>query len=960
MPILLRSEIIHEVDGMNYQDFLKQKDIVDKSTGFCPGAVNPMLYDFQTAIVRWACKRGRAAIFADCGLGKTPMQLEWSKQVHEHTGKPVLILAPLAVSKQTKREGMKFGIDVMICESQTDVINGINITNYEKLHKFDPGAFAGIVLDESSILKSYTGKFRNFIIESFSRTPYKLACTATPAPNDFVELGNHSEFLNVLTRPEMLSLFFINDTSNVGTWRLKGHGEEKFWKWLCSWAVMLSKPSELGFEDNGFILPELNIIEHVIEFGKPLEGCLFAQKAETLSERRHALRESIDEKIKIVLDLICKRDMDNYQTTEDCLCQHQNGNLNTKKIEEKRNCSTQNIKQKLTGTEVELQKKTSFICENITEKINQNGQDEQETKETVIMLRDENNIKQMSNIGKNKKTLLETELKNNAEANSCQNMGLPTATTIECYKNKTVNALYVEQKTETRPENTSMLTTAINQELSGVCCVATATMCSGKLKTTSKSLKRQFLIWVDLNNEQDYLESALKENCFSVRGSQSDMEKETQISGWINGDRPIMISKPKIMGWGLNLQQCSDVVFFGLSDSYEAFYQAIRRCWRFGQKQEVNCHIITTDIEGNIVDNIKRKESDAMKMRNNMIAHMKDISSEEVRQISHTQTDYKEDCYRGNGYELHLGDNIELIKKIPDNSIGLSIFSPPFASLFTYSNSIRDMGNCRDKNDFIEHFRFLVKEIYRVTMPGRLVCIHCMNLSATITHDGFMGLHDFRGDIIRLFQDNDFIFHSEVCIWKDPLVQAVRTKALTLAHKQVVKDSSRCGQGLADYIVVMRKPGENQKPIHRPKGFVKYIGGMDFPEGVFNEDQRKNKLSHEIWQRYASPVWFDIRQTRVLSTEIARDEKDEKHVCPLQLDTIERCLELWSARGDTVLDPFSGIGSTIYCAVENERYGIGFELKESYWKQSIKNLEYLEAKNKQEDIFQQTAVGVQL
>ncbi len=758
----MRQEGVRE--EMTYLEFLERKDIVDKSTGFCPSAINSKLYDFQAAIVRWACKRGRAAIFADCGLGKTPMQLEWAHQVYLHTGKPILILAPLAVSKQTKREGEKFGISLSICESQEDVSPGINITNYEKLHKFDPSGFSGIVLDESSILKSYTGKFRTTIIDSFSRTPYKLACTATPAPNDFVELGNHSEFLNVLTRPEMLSLFFINDTSNVGTWRLKGHGEDKFWKWLCSWAVMLSKPSELGYDDNGFILPELKIINHSIPFGKPLPGSLFIQKAETLDERRAARRESIQDKLPVV--------------------------------------------RELTG----------------------NGE--------------------------------------------------------------------------------------------------------------------QWLVWCDLNRESEEVTEAI--DATEVTGSQPDDEKERRLLGFINGENRVMVTKSKIAGFGLNMQGCHNVIFFGLSDSYESFYQAIRRCWRFGQKYPVNCHIITTDIEGNIVENIKRKETDAIRMRDEMITHMKDISAEEVRQISHTKTDYKEDCHYGNGYELHLGDNIELIKTIKDDSMGLSIFSPPFASLFTYSNSIRDMGNCRDKDDFIDHFRFLVKELYRVTMPGRLVCIHCMNLSATITHDGFMGLHDFRGDIIRLFQDQDFIFHSEVCIWKDPLVQAVRTKALTLAHKQVIKDSSRCGQGLADYIVVMRKPGENTKPIHRPRGFVKYIGGMDFPKAEFNEDQRKNKISHEIWQRYASPVWFDIRQTRVLSTEIARDEKDEKHVCPLQLDTIERCLELWSAPGDTVLDPFSGIGSTVYCAVAMGRYGIGFELKESYWNQSIKNLQLLESQNKQE------------
>ncbi len=751
----------------SYEDFLKEKDIVDRRTGFEPASINPMLYDFQSVITRWACRRGRAAIFADCGLGKTPMQLEWSKQVHQHTNQPVLILAPLAVSKQTKREGEKFGVTVRICESQDDVVNGINITNYEKLHKFDPGSFSGIVLDESSILKSYTGKFRNFIIEAFKATPYKLACTATPAPNDFVELGNHSEFLNVLSRPEMLSLFFINDTSDVGTWRLKGHGEEKFWKWLCSWAVMITKPSELGFEDNGFILPELNIIEHIIEFGKPLDGCLFPQKAETLSERRQARRESIEEKIGKIKGLIDPHE--------------------------------------------------------------------------------------------------------------------------------------------------------------------------------------KWLIWCDLNRESEEISRAI-DGAIEVTGSQDEDVKEAGLMGFINGEHRILVSKPKIAGFGLNMQSCHHVIFAGLSDSYEAFYQAIRRCWRFGQQHPVNCHIITTDIEGNIVENVKRKESDAQKMRREMVEHMQDISKEELQETSHAEAVYETDTYQGNGYELHLGDSIELIKGLKDESVGFSIFSPPFASLFTYTNSIRDMGNCRDKGTFIDHFKFLVKDLYRVLMPGRLIAIHCMNLPATIQHDGFIGMHDFRGDLIRLFQAEQFIFHSEICIWKDPLVQAVRTKVLTLAHKQVVKDSSRCGQGIPDYIIVMRKPGENPKPITRPKGFKEYIGDEVAPTGTFDEDQRRNKLSHEIWQRYASPVWFDIRQTRVLNSEIARDEKDEKHVCPLQLDTIERCLELWSAPGDIVLDPFSGIGSTVFCAVSMGRYGIGFELKPSYYRQSIKNMELCEQRDKQENL----------
>lgn len=932
---------------MNYKHFLHKKDIVSVQSGFEPQDINSKLYDFQSEIVRWACKRGKAAIFADCGLGKTPMQLEWANQVHAHTKQPVLILAPLAVSKQTQREGDKFGVKVHICESQDDVKSGINITNYEKAHKFDPGAFSGIVLDESSILKSYTGKFRNYIIESFQKTPYKLACTATPAPNDFMELGNHSEFLNVLSRAEMLSLFFVNDTADVGTWRLKGHGEEKFWKWLCSWAVMLSKPSELGYDDNGFILPQLNIIEHVIEFGKPLEGCLFPQRAETLNERRAARRESVEEKVKIVLQLIGKCDSMRHNECGGVSC----GNGSTQTTG-KGSTTIQKRNEKSASLNHDRGKKTQNICVNTIQNIKMDGTKEQRNSLRDLMNQGESDTPQIQSLGKNVDRKRVGERRNSEEGSCFRGTDSQTQSMKECCATKKDAVQSAGQASEIGQTESSTSITATTPELSGVCCVPTAILESGNLETISNCSKRPLLIWVDLNAEQDELEKVLGDLAYSVRGTQDEEVKEDQIHRWINGERPVMISKASIMGWGLNLQHCADVVFYGLSDSYEAFYQAIRRCWRFGQKSSVNCHVITTDIEGNIVENIKRKEKDALRMRNEMIEHMRDISKSELREKSLSSFDYKTDVYKNHRYELHLGDNIELIKQLKDDSIGFSIFSPPFASLFTYTNSIRDMGNCRDKNDFLEHFRFLVTELHRVMMPGRLVAVHCMNLPMTLTHDGVMGVHDFRGDLIRLFQSENFIFHSEICIWKDPLVQAVRTKTLSLAHKQICKDSSRCAQGLPDYIVVMRKRGDNPIPIEHKHGLTEYIGEREFTNTNYHEDQRKNKLSHEIWQKYASPVWFDIRQTRVLSTDIARDEKDEKHVCPLQLDTIERCLELWSAKGDVVLDPFSGIGSTVYSAVSMGRYGIGFELKESYWRQSIKNMEFLESREKQGDLLE--------
>lgn len=268
-------------------------------------------------------------------------------------------------------------------------------------------------------------------------------------------------------------------------------------------------------------------------------------------------------------------------------------------------------------------------------------------------------------------------------------------------------------------------------------------------------------------------------------------------------------------------------------------------------------------------------------------------------------------------YSLYQGDCVEVLKGIPDNSIHYSIFSPPFASLYTYSNSDRDMGNCKDDSQFYEQFKFLIKELYRVLIPGRLISFHCMNLPMMKSRDGVIGLKDFRGELIRLFTDEGFIFHSEVCIWKNPVVEMQRTKALGLLHKQIKKDSSMCRQGIPDYLITVRKPGEN-------------------PELITHTDE---SFPVDLWQRYASPVWMDIKQSNTLQRTSARDEKDERHICPLQLDVIQRGIELWTNPGDIVLDPFNGIGSTIYKSLQMNRRGLGIELKESYFKQSVLNCE---------------------
>lgn len=271
-------------------------------------------------------------------------------------------------------------------------------------------------------------------------------------------------------------------------------------------------------------------------------------------------------------------------------------------------------------------------------------------------------------------------------------------------------------------------------------------------------------------------------------------------------------------------------------------------------------------------------------------------------------------------YSLYNGDSCEIMTTIPDNSIHYSIFSPPFADLYVYSNSERDMGNCKSKSEFYEHFRFIVKELYRIMMNGRLVSFHCMNLPTSKQRDGFIGITDFRGELIRLFEECGFIYHSEVCIWKDPVIAMQRTKALGLLHKQIKKDSAMCRQGIADYLVTMRKPGDNPEKItHTNESFPVHI-----------------------WQNYASPVWMDINPSNTLQRTSAREEKDEKHICPLQLDVIKRGINLWTNPNDIVFTPFMGIGSEVYQALKMGRRGIGIELKESYYNQAVMNCENAE------------------
>ena len=719
-----------------YAEFIAAKSIRCHAAGLnAIPPLHPGMFPHQRDVTGWALRLGKAAAFLGTGLGKTLIELEWARVVAEHTGGAVLVLAPLAVARQTVREAEKFGIEIHYCREMKESTRGVNVTNYERLSKFDPTAFDGIVLDESSILKSFDGATRSALIESFRDTPYRLAATATPAPNDYMELGNHAEFLGVMTATEMLSTFFVHDGGETQKWRLKGHARKDFWKWVCTWAVSMNKPSDIGHSDDLFILPPLVYHEHVLEVSTPSEGFLFAMPAESLGERLAARRASVNERVQAAIDIVAAEPSENW------------------------------------------------------------------------------------------------------------------------------------------------------------------------------------LLWSNLNDESKAITQGVA-GCVELTGSDSDDAKIQKTIDFCEGRIPALSTKTKMFGFGINAQVCSHQVFVGVNDSWEGFYQAVRRSWRFGQKNPVHVHIIAASTEGNVLENLKRKEKEATHMADEMVANMQDLTRMHLRGTVREQSVYERKVETSENWTIHLADCVDLAEELPGNSVHYSVFSPPFASLYTYSASERDMGNSRSHDEFWEHYKFLIKESYRVMMPGRLVSIHCMNLPTSKVRDGHIGIRDFRGEIIRAYEDVGFIYHSEVCIWKDPVTAMQRTKALGLLHKTIRKDSAMSRQGVPDYLVTMRKPGENPEAIAHTK--------EEFPV--------------ELWQNYASPVWMDINPSDTLQYRSAREHEDERHICPLQLEVIRRAIKLWTNPGDTVWSPFAGIGSEGFVALEMGRKFIGSELKPSYFRQCHKNL----------------------
>jgi DNA modification methylase len=438
----------------------------------------------------------------------------------------------------------------------------------------------------------------------------------------------------------------------------------------------------------------------------------------------------------------------------------------------------------------------------------------------------------------------------------------------------------------------------------------------------------QWLIWCGLNAESELL-TRLIPDAVEVTGSHDADYKERTLLGFADGDVRVLVSKASICGHGMNFQRAARMVFCGISDSFEQMFQALRREYRYGQTREVHCHVVTASTEGAVVRNVERKERQWEQMMDETVSR---VAPHALGRQARDVQPYEHDDVEGDGWRLMLGDSVHRLAEIEDESVGLTVTSPPFPGMWIYTNSPHDMGNVRDTEEMIEQFRFLIPELLRVTMPGRSCCVHLTQGTAQKVRDGYIGIRDFRGKVIEAMESEGWIYYGEVCIDTNPQMKAVRTKDRGLLFKSLANDSANMHMALAEYLLQFRKRGENPQPIRA--GISEKYGN---PDGWITNDE---------WIEWAAPVWYrqtegypgGIRASNVLNVAAAREEKDERHLCPLSLDIIERAVKLWSAPGDLVLDPFNGIGSTGVVALKHGRHYVGGELKRSYWEQSARNL----------------------
>ena len=805
---------------MKYNDFLDQKQIRVQPSGFeiDRDQINPMLHDYQNDITRFALRAGKFLLLMDCGLGKSPIQLEWAHHVALYTGKPVLIIAPLGVTMQTVRESHKFNRPVKYIRLLSEVDDKSAISNYEMLKSFLSTAswYGGIVFDESSIFKGLGNRTLKLAKELVQSIPFRLCCSATPSPNDYDELLRQAEILGIMPEKEAKAIFFVMAGGQSNKWRLSKWADKgPFWDWCSGWMVAMRMPGDLGYSNDTFVRADNHLHELVVtgkSFNRKNQMSLpgLEPPAKGLTERRAARKVTTIDRVSAIANLI-----------------------------------------------------------NNPDKMRQ----------------------------------------------------------------------YVPDYVDGEP----------------------------------------IVIWRKFLAEADEVTNQMSD-FVDIRGSLKRSEKEQYIMQFSDGEISHIVTDPSMFGHGMNWQHARIQFFLGMSDSYEQYYQAMRRLWRNGQLRDVHTFWVYADTEGNVIQNIARKQRQHENLYKRVVKRMARHYDANVlnHQVIKDEMEYEVDSFSGEGYTVYKGDSAEMLSNIRTDSVHLTVTSTPFAGLnFAYSNSMRDVGNSKDGKELTHHLSFIMEQVYRVTMPGRLCCVELMAEPLFKGRAGYTGRIDFRGDVIRMMQSLGWIWHSEVVVTKDPQLKAGRTHDSGLTQASVYKDFTRAAPVIDAYVLMFKKPGENPIPV---KALNSSLYGAEGWIPMYREEGPGSwvELAHGYWH-YDDPecylplpneVWTDIKESGVLKWDenndgqykqahtLGRAADDERHLAPMQLESVRRLIRMYSNPDETVLDPFSGQGTTGYVAIEQGRQYVGCELKPSYWELSKRVLHHAVKQANRVDLFEFAGVEV--
>lgn len=788
-------------------DALAAVGVIPETAVRAEWSIGSHLFDYQSWIVARALDRERFALFADTGLGKTAMQLDWARNVHVVTGGRVLILAPLSVCRQTIAEAGRFYDDLTVADLTSrealdewlDTGSGLGITNYEKFDRSgagdrwggDPWPVAGVVLDESSMLKAF-GVRKFAVMRAFSGVRFKLACSATPAPNQRTEFAQHAVFLDqVRSTTEYLTAYFMN---RDGDWQFKPHSRDAWAANLASWGVFVRDPKRWGFADHLADLPEMSEAFPAV----PLTD------EQVIAARHHE------------------------QGDQPSLFGATPGGIT----------SRTKMMQIAHGFQLE-------------------------------------------------------------------------------------DGKVAERYPSHKPQWIADLVLGPHAD-------------------------DQVIVWVTFDEEGDQLAALIPESVH-LSGKVRPAVRDEAIEGFRSsspGAPRVLILKPAMFGFGVNLQACSVQVFSTITDSFERYYQCIRRSYRFGQTRPVRVYVPLTDLDRAIATNVMNKQStfqsDADEIEQAVVERLRPRDTSEVRIVS-TAPKPELDRAEGASWTMVYGDSLAHMSSMEPESVDLSVFSPPFAALYSYSQELEDMGNVRGDAEFRFQWRVFAERLLPVMRPGRIVAIHCKEIIRFANTSGFRHTYDFPSDLRAGMVDAGFAYHRRITIAKNPQLEATRNKETSLLHVTAIRDAASSMPQTGEYLMVFTAPGTNDAPIVHDReehSFERHTAWMNsiWPEPSTPDDGEVDQWRQWLYPDGDTSTWDGIRETDVLNAAVAKERPEERHVCPLQLGLIDRVVLLWSNPGELVFSPFGGIGSEGWSALGAGRQFYGVELKESYWRTACRNL----------------------